>query len=471
MKKTLLTLVVTAATLSLQAAEYTTPGTGKTYTFGDLAALTTAVRDGGTHCWVVDSSFTVAAGDILTIGDGDTVKMAHKTRITVDGKTLFSPTQRAVITRTDTLAAPYGFKFMGEASQCTWRNVRMEYGAINYGGKVLPLEVEDCDFAYTLNAASSSGTISFNGSGTGHSVVRRCTFASTESAALSSGANIEVAVTIDSCTFTDCNTRNSNRPMINMTTPGSAGTTYITNNVINGAMRTKVGGIAVNNMMSLPVAKAVIQGNRVTNCRYGLTALGQINVDIIDNTLIDNRYEENPMNGGSGISLSCPSTTLKLNSYIRGNRIEGSLWGITLIGPGTFSNLGHLEPENEADYNPGGNRFVNNGNDGSKYDVATPYDLYNNTPNECWAQGNVWSVPEQTEALIETVIFHASDQTGLGKVIYWPAGDAGVDALEGDTEQGPVTYYNLQGQRVSEPAAGQVLIQRQGSRASKVLYK
>lgn len=471
MKHSLLLLAVAAlAASSASAADYATPGTGKSYSFGDIAALNAAVRQAGTNVWAVDSSFTVSAGDTLTLANGDTVRMADKVRITVDGATIFQPAVQAFITRTDDAAAPYGFKFMGDDSECVWNNVQCDYVAINYGGKVKPLMMTNCDFSLTLQKASSSGTIAFNGSGTGHSVIRGCTFSDTESAALSSGANIEVAVTIDSCRFERCNTKNSNRPAINMTTPGTAGTTYITNNVVIGdSTLTKVGGIAVNNMMSLPVGQAVIRGNDVRNCRYGLTALGQINVDIIDNTLVDNRYETNPMNGGSGISLSCPSTTLRLNSVIRGNHIEGSLWGITLIGAGTFSNIGHLEPADTADYNPGDNTFVRNGNDGEKYAPDThPYDLYNNTPNECWAQGNVWSVPEQTEALIETVIFHQADQSDLGKVIFWPAGDASVTDIEADSDA-PVTYYDLQGRPVAQPVPGQLLIRRQGSRATKTL--
>ncbi len=46
--------------------------------------------------------------------------------------------------------------------------------------------------------------------------------------------------------------------------------------------------------------------------------------------------------------------------------------------------------------------------------------------------------------------------------------DIVVDSVE---ENAPVEYYNLQGVRISEPAAGQIVIRRQGSTVSKVLVR
>lgn len=466
MKKILL-LGIAACAFAAAHGEYATPGAGTKYSFADIAALTPAVRVVGPHCLAVDSSFTVSAGDILTVDDGDTIKFADRVCVEVEGKALFTPQNRAFFTRTDKAAEPRGLRVGGDEAQCTASNLQIDYIAIAYFGAKYPLQITDCDFAYTLASANSSGSIALSGSCTAPSLVKRCTFTKTESSGIGSAANIAAAVTVDSCKFDDCNTQNTNKPMINLTTPGDAGETFITNNTILGAQRTMVGGIAVNNMVSLPVAHVVVKGNDVRNCRYGITSLGQINFDIIANTLIDNRYESNPMNGGSGISLMSPMATLKLNSRIEGNYIEGSLWGITLIGAGSFCNMGHLEPADQADFNPGGNVFKDNGNNGTTYDKTTPYDLYNNSPNECWAQGNVWSVPQQTEALIETVIFHKADDNSLGEVIFWPAGDASVTDITAETPDGPCTYFNLQGQPVSNPLPGQLLLKRQGTKTQK----
>ncbi|MGN0223328.1 MAG: hypothetical protein ACI4AM_04800 [Muribaculaceae bacterium] len=50
---------------------------------------------------------------------------------------------------------------------------------------------------------------------------------------------------------------------------------------------------------------------------------------------------------------------------------------------------------------------------------------------------------------------------------------AGVEDIRIDTDNtnAPVEYFNLQGQRVANPAAGQVYIRRQGSEATKVLVR
>lgn len=49
----------------------------------------------------------------------------------------------------------------------------------------------------------------------------------------------------------------------------------------------------------------------------------------------------------------------------------------------------------------------------------------------------------------------------------------GVDeifAADNDADA-PVEFFNMQGQKVVEPAAGQLLIRRQGNKVSKVIVK
>jgi hypothetical protein len=78
-------------------------------------------------------------------------------------------------------------------------------------------------------------------------------------------------------------------------------------------------------------------------------------------------------------------------------------------------NLGNLEDEDN--YNPGGNVFINNGNNG------VLYDLYNNSANTVYAQGNTWNVEVQDQESIEGVIFHKNDNSALGEVIFMPAAE------------------------------------------------
>ena len=148
------------------------------------------------------------------------------------------------------------------------------------------------------------------------------------------------------------------------------------------------------------------------------------------------------MNGGSGISLYDPY--LQTKAIISGNHIEGSLWGVTIIGCQDV-NLGCLnEGEN---YNPGGNVFKNNGNNGELYD------LYNNSTLTVYAQNNTWNVSEQTEEQIESVIFHKHDNASLGEVIFMPAANTtGIKGITIDKKNDSI--FDLQGRKTTATQKG-----------------
>lgn len=50
-------------------------------------------------------------------------------------------------------------------------------------------------------------------------------------------------------------------------------------------------------------------------------------------------------------------------------------------------------------------------------------------------------------------------------------GTSGLGSIEAVDNNAPVEYFNLQGQRVSNPAAGQLMIKRQGTKVSKVVVR
>lgn len=54
-------------------------------------------------------------------------------------------------------------------------------------------------------------------------------------------------------------------------------------------------------------------------------------------------------------------------------------------------------------------------------------------------------------------------------VIVKTEGPTAIEDINAD-ENAPVEYYNLQGMRINEPAAGQVVIRRQGSKVSKIVF-
>ena len=104
-------------------------------------------------------------------------------------------------------------------------------------------------------------------------------------------------------------------------------------------------------------------------------------------------------------------------------------------------NLGCLE-EGE-NYNPGGNVFIDNGNNGELYD------LYNNSTLTVYAQNNTWNVSEQTEEQIESVIFHKHDNPKLGEVIFMPAANTtGIDFVQRSTNN-VQRIYDLQGRKIN----------------------
>ena len=49
--------------------------------------------------------------------------------------------------------------------------------------------------------------------------------------------------------------------------------------------------------------------------------------------------------------------------------------------------------------------------------------------------------------------------------------NAGINDVVVDNENAPVEYFNLQGMRVNEPAAGQFVIRRQGNKVEKIIVK
>lgn len=53
--------------------------------------------------------------------------------------------------------------------------------------------------------------------------------------------------------------------------------------------------------------------------------------------------------------------------------------------------------------------------------------------------------------------------------IVMPGGSAGVGNITVADDEAPVEYYNLQGIRIDNPAAGQLVIRRQGARTAKVI--
>lgn len=389
--------------------EFTTDGLGVEYTFEMLRDLPAGIVSGEDGTYTVNASMTLADGDRLVMDGTSALLIADGVRITVLGTLNFTPSEQAVIQPVDATAEP-DYLYFTETGGGTLSNVKLVCFPIrNFGGQ--PLTIENCELSGVVQnyAAINLGSEALT-------TVRNCTIKDNVREGISGGANIASPLLFENNHLENNSYDSRNRPQINVTV-GGAGTVEIIGNTVVGPFETTMnGGIAVANMMGISgTNKVLIEGNDVRGCRYGITTNGTMDVRIIDNILIDNKYESNAMNGGSGVSIYNSNGGQKV--YMSGNHIEGHLWGITNIGnvsggTGPELNLGNLTEGD--DYNPGGNVFINNGNGG------VLYDLYNNSPLTVYAQGNTWNVEVQDEESIEKVIFHKKDNASLGEVIFMP---------------------------------------------------
>ncbi|MEZ5196528.1 MAG: T9SS type A sorting domain-containing protein [Bacteroidales bacterium] len=237
--------------------------------------------------------------------------------------------------------------------------------------------------------------------------ILNCEIILNQGPAILSGANTESSPTISGNYIYHNNTTNQNMPQINLGTSDPETAIEIINNHIEGNY-TMVGGIAVTTLAGGTI-ECIIQGNTIINNRYGITCYGFDINSIIDNNIIrDNNIQNQPMQGGSGINYWGGVSNTSLVSR---NTISGNLWGITVTGD-ALPNLGQVEPDT---INIGKNYFYNNGNEG------VIYDLYNNSPNDIFAENNHWGTYNLDT--IEMHIFHQPDDPSLGYVDYLPVKD------------------------------------------------
>lgn len=445
MKRLTLSLFL-ALVSTLTFAQYTTAGDGTTYNIKTLAALSgSGIEEvppqpdwGSIPVYTIGSSVTVAAGDKFVMDDGIALLFAADVSLTIEGEADFQLTKGSVFgSATD---EPYlGSDIIIKGAGTTnFTNCKFSYLGLRLmtEGSV---NIDNCKF-YDHDGSAAAAVL-FVSAGN-QSTISNCYFEHCQKAAIGSAANASQPLLIDKCTFEQNSLANNNIPQINIT---AANQIIIQDCQVTGTPeKNMVGGIGISNFMSFE-SSVLISGCTISDNRYGIGLVGPADiVRIEDCTLMNNRYETNPMNGGSGISFYDPY--LKTQAVISGNHIEGSLWGVTVIGCKDVS-LG--QPENTDIDSPGGNVFKNNGNGGQLYD------LYNNSTLTIYAQNNTWNVTEQTQEQIETVIFHKTDDASLGEVIYWPA--ASTSSINPSSVLLPpfsLTIYDLNGRPLNVPQKG-----------------
>ena len=411
MKKIVLAAITAAmAITNTMAEDFKTPGDGTVWTMTMLSeTVASGVTKSGDKTFAMSDNVEISENDRFKIEDGITILMGDNVRLTITGEADFQAKERVLLTSVDDTSKPYGIFIDNDKSVTYFKNIDFEHAGLkNFG--TYGLEADNCTFT-RHNAVSGTAALSMRTSSAEFRITN-CTFTECAKSAIGGAANYMNPVTIDNCTFTANGTANMNTPQLNITT---AANIAIRNCKITGnPEHNMVGGIVVSNLIGLTgELNTLIENNEIRDNRFGLATYCEQTAVIKNNTIIGNNHETNPNNGGSGINIYDPYKTQ--TTTITGNYIEGNLWGITIIG-GRCVNVGKTEDSNAADYNPGLNVFLNNGFGG------TIYDLYNNSANTVYAQGNHWkSVAAQDRESIETVVFHKNDNAALGEVIFMPA--------------------------------------------------
>ena len=412
------------------STRYTTPGDGTTYSFSLLSQIEGSGVTYDNGVYLITSTCIISEGDYFKIDEGVVVEFGNEAELILQGESDLRATSPTLLTRHGESATCVGILIQNSSQATEAFNLQFEYVGLR-GGTTKGMNVEQCSFKYHNGTTSSALFLGGNGA---RFNIKNCYFEQCEKAAVGGAANYSCPVIIEGCTFVKNSQANGNVPQVNLT---AADSIIVRHCMVTGdSTLNMVGGIAVANWFGTGIHHVLINDCEIRDNRYGITTMGILDVAITDNLIINNQFETNPNNGGSGISLYDPY--LQQKAVISGNQIEKNLWGITVIGCGDV-NLGKTEiPESAEDYNPGRNIFVDNGNNGM------PCDLYNNSSNTIYAQGNIWSVAVQDAANIEEVVFHQADNPALGEVIYLPAGTP--SSINPITQVQPShTVYNLYG--------------------------
>lgn len=449
MKRLFIFLFLISLATSLNA-QWVSLGEGIIYTLPDLVNVTEGVVTNEGTVFTIHQDLTISTGDVLLIDNQVSRIDAPGVLITINGSLTCNITgDRVKLYGTETQQFSLRFE---NATNCQMRKMYLSDGA---GIQVIESDItfDDVKFVYfTIDYCHSVIDIL-----NCNPVINNCYFMLNEGSAIGSPANGQSSPQITGCEL-DANVDGYNVPQINLG-PGGDDTIRIVGNNIHGTWATfHTGGISVADLMGVGDTKVLLKDNTIKDGRYGYNQQGQtISSVITDNRFINNNHEDNPMNGGSGISIYGSSTNNK--AILRDNVITGNLWGITAIllhdiDLGTEDNWGH-------------NKIYNNGNGG------VTYDLYNNSSCDIMAVGNDWETTQEGE--VEDHIFHQVDDPSLGLVTFIPF--LGYDQLEEitDTEIDlkNAEIYTITGQRVeySESLKPGVYIVLTEQSAKKIIIK
>ena len=429
MKKEFLFLSLFFAIIPILNAQWVSPGNGTTYTFPDLVEVTDGTVTNGLDGFLIHADLTISQNDVLLIDNQVSRIDAAEILITIHGSMVCSNANRVRIYGLNE-TQHFSMRFEN-ATNCNLKNMYLSDGA---GIKVIESEVtfDDVKFVY-FNRGYCSGVIDILNC---DPVINNCLFMMNEGSAIVSPANGQSSPQILNCSFdANADVNGANNPQINLGPGGNDTIRIVGNNIDDQWASWHVGGISIADLMGTGSTKVLIKDNIIKEGRYGYNQQGQtISSVITNNQFVNNYHDDNPMNGGSGISIYGINENNK--AVLRNNTITGNLWGITVI------NAADVDLGTEDDW--GRNEIHDNGNSG------VVYDLYDNSPCNITAVGNDWGTTNEQE--VEEHIFHQNDDPTLGLVTFIPF--VGYDAVE---EQNSASF-----ELWPNPAQGQITIEGKG---------
>ena len=400
MKRSFILLFIIALTILQGKAQIVTNGTGAHYTLSDFTAshpeAVVCTASGVYHLY---EDFTLTAPDTLQLEDTLQAIIFHNgLTFTLQG-TLLCDERNDLLTvaaELDSLTAPaYEWRFE-EGSHGTVHSIAFENGKSLFltGCEVT---LRNCEFSGFTESAIRMMQC--------NPVIEDCYFHDNHAAAIQSPANAGSSPRIINNRLYNNVLDNTNNPQINLGI-GGTDTIVIEGNRIEGVASTMSGGVAVSNLVgATSPTRILLHNNDILHNRYGYTQTGtQLDALIVDNRIIDNNLETDPMNGGSGISIYGYDTTCY--AKIRRNIIAGNLWGVTAVY------RYHIDMGTANDW--GRNVLYDNANNDELYAFAmSQYSTLDVT-----AIGNYWG--NNDTAFAESVILHQHDQSNLGRVEYQP---------------------------------------------------
>ncbi|SHL20838.1 T9SS type A sorting domain-containing protein [Hymenobacter psychrotolerans] len=416
MKKTLLALLLTwLATPALRSeAQYSTPGTGQRYTLTQLAAASGGYVTQMAGTWTITDTIRLAPTDTLSITTNETIRVADRALVSVDGVLRITPPDSVVFTAQNTAAPWMGMQLSATSNGSVLRRTVIERGG---GVRVVDATVEFSDCTFRSNLSTVGGRLT-NSAGLALSgnraLVQRCRFVRNARAGINSPSNRPTSPTIQDCIFWHNDTENGNYPQVNLGTGNPAQPILIERCLVVGNPATNMaGGIGVSNLLGGGgVTRVIIRRNTVRNNRYGIAVIGSsISSYVTGNIVENNNTNPNAATGGSGLNFQGNQTQ---TGVVSRNVVTGNLWGVTILRTGTVGSpaVSFGNPGGTDTTDVGRNRFVNNSNGGQIYD------FYNNGPDAITAKNNDWG--SASAAVIETHIFHQPDQSALGFVTFEP---------------------------------------------------